>query len=466
MERTRDFKNIGNSLRRATVLAVVAALAVVGFVAAPASAQASLTVPAGATLQLRVDTPINSNRVNVGDVFRATVTDPVVIRGVEAVPSGAVVQGRVISVATAKAWGRPTGATIKLDELVSPSGDTINVIGDLADSNGTPFITVDNVPAGAQLVFRVTRPFTVTSDFFGGNDVIDTQQTVAQAQVTLRDLGYYNGRIDGRLTPVTRSAISAFQRDERIRETGFLDRVTLDRLGLISESGNEVSAVNVVSADARVRNNNGLDVRIVTQGANTLQLFEDHFRRGQTMHIYVRGFRSLGYRGGTDDITVSLTPEEWTGVNRIVVHGSGNDVIIRNTDVVTGDVLSAQQAASLERGISDLLNGYAQTLGVRYNRVTGQLQFNSWNYRENEVELLFALNSLATTSRLYTQLVRTSNDPQAIAGATDVYAQNIRAVDRALDRTKAGRANAVRQGWQRLQPDLQLVLRQARQTGL
>jgi peptidoglycan hydrolase-like protein with peptidoglycan-binding domain len=444
--------------RRTAVLTVASALAVAGLIGAtPAVAQNRVIVAPGTTITLRTESAINSQTAQAGDVFRARVVNAVESGGVNAIPVGSIVTGRVLSVASAKRFGQPTGATVKVDQITSPSGVSVNLIGDLADSRGVPFITVDNLPVGAEVFLRVNRPLTLTSEFFGGNDFFDSRETVRLAQIVLRDLGYYNAAINGNLTPVTRRAIEAFQREERISPTGFLDRTTLERLGLVSESGNEVSAVNVISAQARVRNNDSLAVRVVTSGANNLQLFEDHFRRGNTMHIYVRGYGAPGYTGGTNELNVVLTPNEWNGVERVVVHSTGNDIVIRRTDVASGDMMTWQEAARLENEITTLVSRYAQVLGVRYNRTTGQLQFSQWNYRENEVELLFALNSLGTTAQLYTRLLRTSNDPQAVKGATDVYVQQANIVERAFTRTRSGRANDVRPAWNALQNDLRAL---------
>ena len=455
---TKHESMLTKTARRTAVLAVATALAVAGLIGAtPAIAQNRVIVAPGTTLTMRTESAVNSQTARVGDVFRARVVSAVESGGVDAIPAGSIVTGRVLSVASAKRFGQPTGATVKVDQITSPTGASVDVIGDLADSRGVPFITVDNLPVGAEVFLRINRPLTLTSAFFGttgGDDFFDSRETVRLAQIVLRDLGYYNAAINGNLSPVTRRAIETFQREERISPTGYLDRTTLERLGLVSETGNEVSAVNVISAQARVRNNDSLAVRVVTSGANNLQLFEDHFRRGNTMHIYVRGYGAPGYTGGTNELNVILNPNEWSGVERVVVHSTGNDIVIRRTDVTSGDSMTWQEAARLENEITTLVSRYAQALGVRYNRATGQLQFSQWNYRENEVELLFALNSLGTTAQLYTRLLRTSNDPQAVKGATDVYVQQANLVERAFTRTKSGRANGIRPAWNALQNDL------------
>jgi peptidoglycan hydrolase-like protein with peptidoglycan-binding domain len=425
----------------------------------PVFARAPITVPRGTTMDVRVETPIDTNTVRPGDEFKASVVAPVVVAGNAAIPSGTTVHGNVSDVVANRSFGRASGAIIRIDSLTSPTGASVAIVGSLTDNSGNPLATLDNIPRGARLRFTLQRDVTVDDAFYGGpqggDDVFNSPETISQVQVALRDLGYYTGRIDGRLTPPTRQAIAQFQREQRLNETGYLDRDTLARLGLISETGTEVSAVNVISAVANVRANNELSLHIVTQGANAMTIFEDHIRQRDAIHVYVRGFRNARSPRGTSELDVTLRPEEWRGIDRIVVHGSGNDIVIRAADMSTGAPFTAQEASDLEARITNLLQQYSSDLGLRFNRFTGQMIFSpNMDYHENETELLFALNSTASSARLYTQLLRSSNDPQAIRGATDVFAAQVRTVERAITRTRSPRAANTISGWQALRDQL------------
>lgn len=459
MNTNRRISLVGGAARRGVIFAAAVLLAASTLLpAVPAFAQRSMTVPAGTTVDLRVETGLDSTTARPGDEFKAVVLSSVIVNGVEVIPSGSVVTGTVADVVQNRSFGRPSGVAVRVGRITSPTGASVDIFGDLADSNGSPLVAVDNLTRGTRLSLLLRRAVTVDDTFFGGNsqdDVFDSPATITQAQIILRDLGYYTGRVDGRMSPATRASIAQFQRDQRLDQTGFLDRTTLDRLGLISQSGTEVSQVNVISANATVTTGDVLNLRIVAQGATGMTLFEDHFRQRDALHVYVRAFRNTTSVRTTNDINVTLRPEEWRGVTRIVVHGSGNDIVIRDTDLHGGNVITPQEAAVLEAQISGMLNDYARILGVRYNRLTGQLQFGALNYRENETELLFALNSLASTAKLYTQLIRTSNDPQAIAGATDIFVQQANAVDHAIARTKSGRAAGVANTWAQLRDEFQ-----------
>lgn len=50
-------------------------------------------------------------------------------------------------------------------------------------------------------------------------------------QRQLSKKGYYKGSIDGQFGPASRDALSHFQRDNDLRETGRIDEDTLDKLG-------------------------------------------------------------------------------------------------------------------------------------------------------------------------------------------------------------------------------------------
>ena len=63
----------------------------------------------------------------------------------------------------------------------------------------------------------------IYSDFEGGWP----DAMVGRAQAALRDQGYYNGPVDGYITPQFRQAVWNYQRDRRLPVSGGLDRFTL-----------------------------------------------------------------------------------------------------------------------------------------------------------------------------------------------------------------------------------------------
>jgi len=58
-------------------------------------------------------------------------------------------------------------------------------------------------------------------------------QVILNVQRALKDLGYYAGGLSGSLSPVTRHALSAYQRDYGLEVNGVVDGPTVQALGLI-----------------------------------------------------------------------------------------------------------------------------------------------------------------------------------------------------------------------------------------
>ncbi len=65
------------------------------------------------------------------------------------------------------------------------------------------------------------------SPYFGGGD-----STVGNVQVSLSDMGYYHGPIDGDIGPGTRNAIADYQNDHDLRITGSINEPLLESLQL------------------------------------------------------------------------------------------------------------------------------------------------------------------------------------------------------------------------------------------
>ena len=62
---------------------------------------------------------------------------------------------------------------------------------------------------------------------------IAPDQIVAGVQAKLQQLGYYNYAIDGKMGPLTQSAIANYQRDHRMNITSGVDPAILNSLGII-----------------------------------------------------------------------------------------------------------------------------------------------------------------------------------------------------------------------------------------
>lgn len=61
-------------------------------------------------------------------------------------------------------------------------------------------------------------------------------EDIKKVQETLRDKGYYSGKIDGRMGPQTREGIRQYQKSENLPVTGHLDAETSGKFGVGPES--------------------------------------------------------------------------------------------------------------------------------------------------------------------------------------------------------------------------------------
>ena len=86
-------------------------------------------VPAGTELQLAMDVGVNSKKNVVGDSFTATVLQPINVNGVEAIPAGSKVQGKVTEAVPAKQGAGKGKLSLSFDELSLPSGQRVPISG-------------------------------------------------------------------------------------------------------------------------------------------------------------------------------------------------------------------------------------------------------------------------------------------------------------------------------------------------
>ena len=62
---------------------------------------------------------------------------------------------------------------------------------------------------------------------------LSSTDAIVRAQSSLKELGYYHGKITGRLNDDTHDALKDFQHDRNLRKTGYLDYETARQLGII-----------------------------------------------------------------------------------------------------------------------------------------------------------------------------------------------------------------------------------------
>ena len=108
-----------------------------------AAAEGSITIPAGATLDVELTSTLNTKTNQTGDLFTGKVTDPVFYQGNEVVPESSTVEGHVTFL---KPPGRAKGKAemrLVLDTIKTPDGSRYSVAAPLQDAQGPVGVTVN-----------------------------------------------------------------------------------------------------------------------------------------------------------------------------------------------------------------------------------------------------------------------------------------------------------------------------------
>jgi len=105
---------------------------------------ATYTLPRNQYFRLRMNQTINSGTARVGDRFQSTVVTPVYASGIEVVPAGSIMEGRVVSVAPARTRGREGQLGVQFDSVVTPDGTKHPLDGSLTELQDTRAGRVDS----------------------------------------------------------------------------------------------------------------------------------------------------------------------------------------------------------------------------------------------------------------------------------------------------------------------------------
>ena len=105
---------------------------------------ATYTLPQNQYFRLRMNQTLNSGTTRVGERFQTTVVTPVYANGVEVVPAGSIVEGRVTSVSPARTRGREGQIGMQFDSVVVPDGTRYQLDGALTDIQDTSAGKVDS----------------------------------------------------------------------------------------------------------------------------------------------------------------------------------------------------------------------------------------------------------------------------------------------------------------------------------
>ena len=94
---------------------------------------ATYKLEANQYFRLRMNQSLRSDQARMGDRFKATVVTPVYASGVEVVPAGSIVEGRVTRAIPARTRGREGQLAVAFDTLVLPDGTRHQLDGVLTE---------------------------------------------------------------------------------------------------------------------------------------------------------------------------------------------------------------------------------------------------------------------------------------------------------------------------------------------
>jgi peptidoglycan hydrolase-like protein with peptidoglycan-binding domain len=263
----------------------VLAVAAMGLVAEPVSAQQRFLLPEGTVLTVTTDQRLSSATMTQGTRFTTTVEDSVRVDGYTVIPAGSRIGGAVTVVR--RADRNESGVLgVEFDELRLTDSRTISVEGKLTSTDPAERRQIEaqgdarvvlvggrqgvggaigaigagessdpvsgilgaigallsegsdvELPAGTRVAVQLQRPLVLPAvgaparrpDAFS---IYTAAETIRAAQEALRTRGYYRGPIDGQLSDATQRALLAFQIDNGVLATGNLDGRTAERLGI------------------------------------------------------------------------------------------------------------------------------------------------------------------------------------------------------------------------------------------
>jgi hypothetical protein len=530
------------------------------------TAQRTDEIPVDTVISLKMDTYLSSKTAHVGDKFTATVTTPVQVNGVEAIPAGATITGRVTQVAPAKRMNKSGMIALDFDEISLPNGLSTQIVGILTSDDPETQKQIDDenrmsggkskdaavfvggsgvlgailggitgggkgaavggavgagvglasvllskgeeamVPAGTEFGLRLKQPLPVpnatntydpsadnsssrasqgnppdanpqdsSADVRGqaargtdrevenstrprmqnpnssSNDSTqasssntssnrdaqqptstDTNDSVAsdeelplssaemirRAQHALHEEGYYEGALDGVMTQRMETSLKAYQREHNLPQTGILDNETARSLRIVGASNLSRNQERVTSSPRQNSTSSG----------------QQSVERPSQPSSSVDSPNLSATRGKENPLPAETRP-------------------VSNPPDSQVQTIANTSASILQRQAADVLAEYQKLIGVRLTG-TGIELTGKAVYTDDEIGLLYALDSFANSTQLYTRLLPSLQAQQAIRGATLAMAREARKADKIFTSSSTRWVNTLNPRWDAIRQEV------------
>jgi hypothetical protein len=133
----------------------------------------SIKIPRGLAVTVETLYPVSSAKFKVNNTIAFSVTRPVVIDGVVAIPRGTIARARIVSVEKAKSWGRGGALTFQMDYIVGVDGTRIPVqLTAAAEGGNRAGVLAVGAAATSALIFPYTAPAAIVWGFKKGDDAV------------------------------------------------------------------------------------------------------------------------------------------------------------------------------------------------------------------------------------------------------------------------------------------------------
>lgn len=166
-----------------------------------------------------------------------------------------------------------------------------------------------------------------------------TKAQVKEVQTMLKDRKLYAGESTGTLDDTTRSSIKSFQKDNGLKETGTLNRATLEKMGIaLTETQKAIPASpNSYAEKSDVKSSPGEKTKRVVFRAT-----KDQITEAQTM-LKSKGIYSGEATGKLDDATRESL-KKFQSANGVKVTGTLNQATLEKMGIELTDKQKAAES--------------------------------------------------------------------------------------------------------------------------
>jgi hypothetical protein len=229
---------------------------------------------------------------------------------------------------------------------------------------------------------------------------LSSPEMISRAQQALKEQGYYEGEINGELTPRTQNALKVFQHENHLPETGSLDNETARVLKISGPGSHTKSRQNIPP-----RSNSEIPRN---QPSSTPASREE----------------------------INSPDRSASGISREVIQG----------------------AVSIRISASNLLASYQRMIGARMTDNGVEFEKDN-NHSDGDIELLFAIDSFSNAANLYNRIAPSLKTTSGMRDATLSLAREARRTDKLFTTSSSRWVNQLNPEWDNIRQSVLKLMR-------